>query len=141
MQTVQTRSVSSTQTATRKWILSFFIISLLVLLVVLFKVFLLQFFLSNNPEKSISDSATIIKEGEFFELTLAELQTYDGSDPEKPLLVAIDGILYDVSEGSRFYAKGEVYNFLIARDATTELQLVGTDLITDKYPVVGHVIK
>ncbi|KAG1370907.1 putative Membrane steroid-binding protein 2 [Cocos nucifera] len=33
------------------------------------------------------------------EMTLEELRAYDGSDPRKPLLMAIKGQIYDVSRG------------------------------------------
>lgn len=36
------------------------------------------------------------------EITVEELKAYDGSDPEKPLLMAIKGQIYDVSQ-SRFH--------------------------------------
>lgn len=34
------------------------------------------------------------------ELTLQELAAHDGSDPNKPLYLAIQGVIYDVSKGT-----------------------------------------
>lgn len=40
------------------------------------------------------------------EVTEEELKAYDGSDPEKPLLMAIKGQIYDVSQG-RYMSVGK----------------------------------
>lgn len=50
----------------------------------------------------------VIKPAEVGEITLAELDKYDGSDPFKPLLFAVRGVVFDVSEGRAFYGPGEV---------------------------------
>mmetsp|Transcript_27924 Transcript_27924/g.65103 ORF Transcript_27924/g.65103 Transcript_27924/m.65103 type:complete len:284 (+) Transcript_27924:38-889(+) len=47
-----------------------------------------------------------------------ELKTHDGADPAKPLLLACLGEVYDVSAGSRFYAKGSGYSGLAGRDGS-----------------------
>lgn len=39
------------------------------------------------------------------EITDRELRAYDGSDPDKPLLMAIKGQIYDVSTGRYKYKK------------------------------------
>mmetsp|Transcript_3855 Transcript_3855/g.9250 ORF Transcript_3855/g.9250 Transcript_3855/m.9250 type:complete len:156 (+) Transcript_3855:50-517(+) len=48
----------------------------------------------------------------------ADLQPYDGSDPEKPLLVGIDGEVFNVWRGWDFYGHGAPYNSFAGRDAT-----------------------
>ncbi|XP_074562075.1 membrane steroid-binding protein 2-like [Curcuma longa] len=35
------------------------------------------------------------------DITLEELRAYDGSDPKKPLLMAIKGVVYDVTIGRK----------------------------------------
>lgn len=77
---------------------------------------------------------------EYF-LTDTQLAEYNGIDADKPILIAIDGVLYDVSEGARFYGEGEVYHFLAGTDATQALEWVGTGIITEKYPSVGRLIE
>lgn len=49
--------------------------------------------------------------------TEAGLAKFDGSDPTKPLYVAIDGIVYDVSSNRRTYGPGGSYGFMSGRDA------------------------
>ena len=40
-------------------------------------------------------------------ITLEELSKYDGRDPYRPILVALKGIIYDVSSQANFYGPGE----------------------------------
>jgi hypothetical protein len=39
-------------------------------------------------------------------LSLEQLRAYDGSDPDKPLLIAVRGQIYDMSSGRSFYGPG-----------------------------------
>jgi predicted heme/steroid binding protein len=50
--------------------------------------------------------------------TDADLAAYDGTDPEKPILLAINGTIYDVSNGRRHYGPGGSYHFFAGRDAS-----------------------
>ncbi|KAJ1813620.1 hypothetical protein LPJ56_003337, partial [Coemansia sp. RSA 2599] len=50
--------------------------------------------------------------------TQAELAKYDGSSPELPLLLAIEGDVYDVSAGWGFYGPGSTYHIFVGRDAS-----------------------
>jgi predicted heme/steroid binding protein len=52
------------------------------------------------------------------QLTPAELKRYDGSDPTLPLYLAINGTIYDVSNGRRFYGPGGSYASFSGVDAT-----------------------
>ncbi len=71
-----------------------------------------------------------------------ELAKYDGSDPTKPTLLALDGLVYDVSAGREdFYKPGESYHYLVGTDSSRYLHIFGDDLIKKKYPVVGRYIK
>jgi predicted heme/steroid binding protein len=87
----------------------------------------------SDPESSQSSQLKLY--------TPLELGNYDGSDTDLPILVAINGEVYDVSSGSRFYAKGSPYSYLAGKDATIPLQVVGTEIITDKYPKVGLLVE
>lgn len=51
-------------------------------------------------------------------LTLEELSVYDGSDPEKPIYLSINGTIYDVSAGARMYGPGGSYNLFAGTDAS-----------------------
>lgn len=50
-------------------------------------------------------------------LTPAELATFDGTDPEKPIYLAINGSVYDVSSNARTYGPGGSYRFFAGADA------------------------
>ncbi|QRW15987.1 cytochrome b5 [Rhizoctonia solani] len=47
----------------------------------------------------------------------AQLAKFDGSDPLKPVYIAIDGDVYDVSEGRRIYGPGGSYHSFAGKDA------------------------
>lgn len=51
-------------------------------------------------------------------MTLEELAAYDGTDPEKPLYLAINGTIYDVSKGRRIYGPGGSYHYFAGCDAS-----------------------
>lgn len=55
---------------------------------------------------------------EQLDLTEAELRAYDGSDTSKPIYLAIDGTIFDVSVAPAFYGPGGHYNHFAGRDAT-----------------------
>ena len=50
-------------------------------------------------------------------MTLDELSAYDGTDAEKPLYLAINGTIYDVSNGRRIYGPGGSYHVFAGTDA------------------------
>ncbi|KAL1957469.1 hypothetical protein VTO42DRAFT_5932 [Malbranchea cinnamomea] len=51
-------------------------------------------------------------------LTPSQLARYDGSDPNLPIYVAINGTIYDVSRSPHMYGPGGGYSFFAGRDAT-----------------------
>ncbi|KAG0240970.1 hypothetical protein BGX31_001552 [Mortierella sp. GBA43] len=51
-------------------------------------------------------------------LTQKELAQYDGTDPEKPVYLAVKGEVFDVTGGSAYYAKGGAYGFFSGKDAS-----------------------
>ncbi|KAK1365903.1 hypothetical protein POM88_041464 [Heracleum sosnowskyi] len=58
------------------------------------------------------------------DVTVDELRAYDGSDPNKPLLMAIKGQIYDVSRSRMFYGPGGPYALFAGRDASRALALM-----------------
>lgn len=42
------------------------------------------------------------------DFTVAELKAYDGNQPDGRVLVAVNGMVYDVTRGKRFYGPGEL---------------------------------
>ncbi|KAI5304577.1 hypothetical protein KEM56_006313 [Ascosphaera pollenicola] len=50
-------------------------------------------------------------------LTPSQLALYNGSDPSLPIYLAVNGSIFDVSSGERFYGKGASYNHLAGAEA------------------------
>jgi predicted heme/steroid binding protein len=50
--------------------------------------------------------------------TDTDLLSYDGSNPDLPILLAINGTIYDVSAGRKHYGPGGSYHFFAGRDAS-----------------------
>ncbi|KAK7425252.1 hypothetical protein QQZ08_008272 [Neonectria magnoliae] len=50
-------------------------------------------------------------------LTLDELAGYDGTDPEKPIYMSINGTIFDVSNGRHIYGPGGSYHAFAGCDA------------------------
>jgi membrane-associated progesterone receptor component len=50
--------------------------------------------------------------------TLDELNPYDGSDEDGPLLIAVSGNVFNVWKGRHFYGPGCEYQICAGRDAT-----------------------
>ena len=81
-----------------------------------------------------NDSINVVGLPQF---SATDLRAFDGSDDSKPIYMAVDGKVYDVSSGREFYKKGGVYHYLAGKDSTADLKPVGTDIITNKYPIIG----
>jgi len=69
--------------------------------------------------------------------TLEELKKYDGTNPNLPIYLALDGLVYDVTAGKKFYAPGGAYHSLAGKDSSALLHIAGGDIIKKKYPAVG----
>jgi len=68
-----------------------------------------------------------LPEAEERDYSLQELAVYDGSDPGKPLLIAIRGQVYDVTRGRDFYGPGGPYGMFAGKDCTRALAKVSFD--------------
>ncbi|XP_028807120.1 probable steroid-binding protein 3 [Neltuma alba] len=97
------------------------------------------------------------------ELSPQQLSQYNGSDPSKPIYVAVKGRVFDVSAGKSFYGPGGPYAMFAGKDASRALAKMSKNdedvspsldglsekeigVLNDwekkfeaKYPVVGHV--
>lgn len=61
------------------------------------------------------------------ELTPDQLKDFDGSDPSKPIYVAIRGNIYDVTTGKSFYGPGGAYCAFAGKDASRALAKMSKD--------------
>ena len=55
------------------------------------------------------------------ELTPQQLSQYNGSDPSKPIYVALKSRIFDVSTGKSFYGPGAPYAMFAGKDASRAL--------------------
>jgi len=58
---------------------------------------------------------------------LEELRAFDGSDPTSPILMAVKGKVYDVTNGAGFYGPGGAYHAFAGRDASRALAKGSTE--------------
>jgi predicted heme/steroid binding protein len=70
-----------------------------------------------TPPKATSLTKGKNQKGPIY-LTDAELSAYDGRDASKPVYIALNGTIYDVSAGRNVYGPGGSYSFFAGRDAT-----------------------
>eukprot|EP00298_Acanthocystis_sp_HF-20_P021360 c27670_g1_i1.p1 GENE.c27670_g1_i1~~c27670_g1_i1.p1 ORF type:complete len:112 (-),score=47.19 c27670_g1_i1:110-424(-) len=78
--------------------------------------------------------------------TLQELSQFNGQDASKPILVCLEGIVFDVTPGKSFYGPGGSYSLLAGSDATRALGKMSLsaadvngntdDLTTEEWTVV-----
>ncbi|KAL2542047.1 Membrane steroid-binding protein 2 [Abeliophyllum distichum] len=61
------------------------------------------------------------------EISEEDLKQYGGSDSEKPLLMAIKGQIYDVSQSRMFYGPGGPYALFAGKDASQALAKLSFD--------------
>lgn len=88
-----------------------------------------------TPGVAISASTTLQK------ISPAELARYDGSSTTTPIYIALDGYVYDVSLGRKFYQSGAVYHYLAGKDSSATLHIMGGETIKQKYPIIGIFIE
>lgn len=69
--------------------------------------------------------------------TATDLINYNGVEPGKTILMALDGLVYDVTLGKEFYEVGGSYHDLAGKDSSALLHIAGGDIIKRKYKVVG----
>ncbi|CAA7263468.1 unnamed protein product [Cyclocybe aegerita] len=77
---------------------------------------------TKKPLKSIMQSTrTDLAPPKDDPFTTEELKQYDGSDPSKPIYVAIKGTIFDVTHKSDVYGAGKSYNIFAGKDGSRGL--------------------
>ncbi|KAL5719368.1 hypothetical protein ACHQM5_012157 [Ranunculus cassubicifolius] len=103
--------------------------------------FVCALFVDDDPSNKKPSSSTIVveekaaatvqveatEEKAVSDLSWEDLRAYDGSDPAKPLLMAIKSQIYDVSPSRMFYGPGGPYALFAGRDASRALALMSFD--------------
>jgi len=70
------------------------------------------------------------------------IQEFNGENLLKPVLIAYNGFVYDVSAGrEEFYNIDRPYHYLAGKDSTKDLNIAGGAIIKRKYSIVGIYIK
>ena len=110
----------------RKYLILFFFLGFVVTLIYLYGMNELQ------DQKAISSA----KSG-LLVLSENELKNYNGEDTKKPIYIGLDGYVYDVTSGRKFYEPGGSYHSLAGKDSTNELKIFGGGIIKRKYPIVA----
>ncbi|KAJ3658201.1 hypothetical protein Zmor_009955 [Zophobas morio] len=67
------------------------------------------------------------------DFTVEELKKYDGTQEDGRVLVAVNGNVYDVTKGKRFYGPGGPYAAFGGRDASRGLATFSVSAKTDEY--------
>lgn len=67
------------------------------------------------------------------DMVLQELLKYDGKQPDGRVLVAINGKIFDVTRGKRFYGPGGPYSTFAGHDASRALAFFQADLVKEEY--------
>ncbi|KAG5563075.1 hypothetical protein RHMOL_Rhmol02G0269700 [Rhododendron molle] len=61
------------------------------------------------------------------DLTLQQLKQYDGTNPSKPIYLAVKGRIFDVTTGKSFYGPGGDYAMFAGKDASRALAKMSKD--------------
>jgi len=67
------------------------------------------------------------------DMTLQELRKFDGTQEDGRVLVAINGRIFDVTRGKRFYGPGGPYSSFAGHDASRALAMFQTDLVKEEH--------
>jgi membrane-associated progesterone receptor component len=96
--------------------------------------------LSNKPEPPKAP----LPVAEARDYTRAELSAFDGKSPDKPVLLAIRGSIYDVTRGRSFYGAGGPYEMFAGRDCTralAKMSFADEDFVSDETGLTNGEVK
>ena len=110
-------------------------ITLLILTVLQLRTIVIPNFFSNQ------ETAVVNSDTQLSEFTTSQLAEFDGTNPQKPIYIGMDGLVYDVTEGKKYYQTNGAYHSLAGKDSSEELHKAGGEIIKRKYPVIGKVIQ
>jgi len=67
------------------------------------------------------------------DMTVEQLRKYDGNTPDTPICLAVNGKIFNVTKGRRFYGPGGPYEALAGHDASRAFALFQTDSVKEEY--------
>jgi len=73
-------------------------------------------------------------------MTTTELAKYNGADSTLPIYIGLNGLVYDVTAGRIYYDNNGSYHYLAGRDSSSELNMIGGDIIVRKYRPIAKLI-
>ena len=85
------------------------------------KIYIRRCYLSQHYLVSTSPLSRARSSSSSMELTPQQLSQYNGSDPSKPIYVALKGRIFDVTTGKSFYGPGGAYAMFAGKDASRAL--------------------
>jgi predicted heme/steroid binding protein len=99
----------------------------------------LSYFAFNRllANEKVNEAKTLSEKNQLKEFTAEELSQFNGTDPQKPIYIGLNGYVYDVTAGKEYYVVDGTYHYLAGRDSSEELNQIGGDIIKRKYPIVG----
>lgn len=100
-------------------------LNLILIAIITFLIY--QIFKTRNPKPSPPPEPELPKIRRDF--TVQELKAYDGNQPDGRVLVAVNGAVYDVTRGKRFYGPGKLRTCLAFFKITVALQYTPISLL------------
>ena len=92
---------------------------------------LYKIFSSHREDVKVSPPTPELPPMKRRDMTYQELKKYDGHNEEGRVCVAVNGKVFDVTKGKRFYGPGGVYSAFAGRDATRGLATFSVEIRDD----------
>ncbi|CAL8137258.1 unnamed protein product [Orchesella dallaii] len=108
-------------------------INIALVLAILFLVYKIVAGRRDNQEINLPPQPPPLPKLKKRDMLLDELRKYDGTQPDGRVLVAINGKIFDVTRGKRFYGPGGPYSPFAGHDASRALAFFQADLVKEEY--------
>lgn len=96
-------------------------------------ILLYKIFSGRKPEEISAPPVPQIPPLKKQDMTLEQLRKYDGHDEDGRVCIAVNGKIFDVTKGKKFYGPGGPYQAFAGRDATRGLATFSVDVTKDEY--------